>query len=1441
MPMVTRIHLADCGWHEAYYPGTTIPLVNPRTDLPAHTVFSLENTGGKTSFLALVLSCFDTDERHFLKTQINRSQRFRDYFGTRPGFIIVEWLHASRQSSFLEPQRLVTGQVVVPRGEGTRRELERFFFTFRSTGQLTFDALPVPGLAGGGPDGLQAVQHWLHEMRSAHPGNFQSFTNQGDWRRKLAEEQVDTTLLRAQVKFNRNEGGIEEFLDFRDESDFIRKFFELTIPDEEALRVRAVLEVHVDKLADRPELARRRDGLHRLQEHYAPFVAAAAAYRTARADRQDSFEQAAALRDALDGRARHLLAQAGQHRADAEHHGRRAAEADAAARQARQTVDLVSLEQARRRAREAARCLADAAQRHRDAEDNHRLHAAALALAGIDRLRSDSQGLQRSIDAADADLAPHRDRLARMGADLKATLLHHVARRREDQAEHERAHRSLQDDAARTDGRRQTLLRTRDTAREETTRFATMLDAAARAVERLRKQGVLEAGESAADAAVRHQRAADDAEAKARAFEAEAAAEDARRQACLERRTTLSEDRARLDTGLERDRAAAHAYAEAGERLASDPDLSRITGEPRVDPESEAVAAVLTQAAEEARGALRRSEDMRHNLTQVLEVLEEAGLEGVGRDTLAISRHLRDAGILDAQPYAAWLVQVTPAIDEVRRLAAADPARFAGIWVPNRDALEAARRAIANGPEPDRPLVVAIPGDSTADATGDRFVIPHPRDAAYSRHAARDRQSRVEDEVQDLARRIDELRPWLERLEDLHRRHAEWRRASPQRHELHERIAGAERERAVRDRELEELATKAGRATPRGPRLAAVTPLTLVPRPWSTGTAPGGPGNSSRNTSVTWTTGSANNSRTPSRAEQAERDGEAALAERDRLNDQARARAAEARAAAREAAELETEADAVTPVSGPGSVHPTLAALRGDFIAGHRNLEALEGGRVDRLRGEKDGVDKQLVRAEEKYRTEHHRLDRDRVRVLLEQGLQEDDARKALEALEDARAELTDAEVEERDTRRQVEQEQRRFAETFGAGAAGDLSGTEDLDAVRRNAQVDAETREREARRHQQDARAAESNAAAAEAAAGTCRNRAREITGHLPDGFGASGRVAQVPDDLALDDAVDTLVRTLRDGNRILADADQALRERHDEVLRFARSPRFSGLKGEGEVAVNLDNNSVHDAGDAAEQTARLIGERLASIDHDLSRLDHDLATCVGELDMLLRKALGILRRMVRDGRIPDGVPRFGGQSVFRIRTDLARLGSDRRRDILEQYVTDLAESRRVPDTGQNLAAELVDRLRVARGSSRLGIRILKPKGEGETEYMPVEQTAVSGGELLTAAMMIYLVVARLRAEELHGTTGDAGILMMDNPLGKANKTLLVKTQIGLADAMGIQLFYATGIQDTNALAEFENIVRLRRARRELGTDRIHLAVEAMQAHLDRLEPAGG
>ena len=62
--------------------------------------------------------------------------------------------------------------------------------------------------------------------------------------------------------------------------------------------------------------------------------------------------------------------------------------------------------------------------------------------------------------------------------------------------------------------------------------------------------------------------------------------------------------------------------------------------------------------------------------------------------------------------------------------------------------------------------------------------------------------------------------------------------------------------------------------------------------------------------------------------------------------------------------------------------------------------------------------------------------------------------------------------------------------------------------------------------------------------------------------------------------------------------------------------SPDFSRLEGEREVALHLSASDSLAAAAHAPGTAKLIDDRLKSIEHDLSRLDDDLQACIDELD---------------------------------------------------------------------------------------------------------------------------------------------------------------------------------------------------------------------------------
>ena len=1441
MRYVTRIHLSDCGWHEAYFPGTTIDFRDPRTGVPGHTVFSLENTGGKTSFLSLVLSCFDTHEKRFLKTLIRPNQRFGDYFGDTPAFILVEWDLSGGQESLLEPGRLVTGQVVVKRGDGRQREIDRRFFTFRSAPGLTFDRIPAPGLDGFGDygrlNGYRDVQRWLHEMRSGHPGNFQDFDRHKDWKRKLAEERIDTELLAAQVDFNRSEGGIEDFLNFRSESQFVRKLLSMTMPDSEAGAVRAVVEEHVGRLSNLPQLERRRDAMRRLQERFAPFVETADKEQSARADVAHRSRHAVSLQAALAGHGKDASHRASKLSEEASGHEAAAEVAAARCREARVLHASATVEIARRE-HEAARALAETRERELDeAKRRKRLLAGAVARRDINDDRARSDDLRRAIDAQHADLQPLRDELCAVGADLQATL----GRRAVDLRERQRA-QSAEAETRRSAAHEAGIARA---AADESARVERL---AAGRIERdiehagsfraaLEQEQVLEPDESAEAASQRHTQAARTAEAEVRELRRQADAKAREAKEHLQIQAELKAER----SGLEAEIGSARENVREGEAkrraLAFHSTILELTGESEVDPDADGVARVLGQARSRNIVMLRDAERRQEVLDADRESLEATGLASIDKDVRAVAERLRDSGIRDAQPYAVYLSEILRSPEEIREFAESDPARFAGVAVPGRDALERAREALKSLPILSRPVVVAVAADVPGDAPDDRFVLPVDEAAAYDREAARELQRRIEDSLAEIAESIRAEQDRIEHLDSAHRDLEAWRerfgggrleeaRRGIERREarvleigreiedLSERVAADERDaRACRDGASEQE-SQAHACSERARRAREHHET------WESQVE-------------SWRLARLRHEHAAQAAEQRAREKEA---EREKLEREARDHAEQARKAAEEAASIETEIGNIAYTGSGGQARDSLDALRRDYQRRLETLASLEDERVEGLRWQKHEIDRRVTEQEERFARAFGDLDRIEVDAeTARDGLQE--AAVAAEAdLETARTNAADARSEAKGVGKEYDSEKERRIKEVYPEPLVDLHAldAEKVAGIAPEAERTIVEQESIRVREAGAARRTRAEAERDECLAKDCENWVDILGGPVgddstpPEGMDLP-REGQIP---AL---VSAAISSLRQAQDVLNEARCGVYESYEDVRKFTSSDEFRRIESERAVAAHLRESDALAAATNAHRTAGLIDDRLKTIEHDLSRLDDDLQACVAELERLLGTALHIVRRMVRDGRIPEHVPRFGGEPVFRMGADLSRVAVAQRKDILRSYISDLAEADRVPETGQDIATELMGSMTAALGRETLGIRLLKPKGEGDTEHMPIDKVTVSGGELLTAAMMIYLVLARLRAESMHRGAGEAGILVMDNPLGKANKALLLKTQIGLADAMGIQLFYTTGVQDTSALAEFENIVRLRRSSQSRGTRRIHVEVEAMHAHIDK------
>ena len=1447
MRYVTRIHLSDCGWREAFYPGTTIDLCNPRTGRPEHTVFSLENTGGKTSFLALVLSCFDTHEKRFLKTLIRPNQRFGDYFGNVPAFIVVEWDLSGGQETFLAPLRLVTGQVVMPRGEGRERELDRRFFAFRTAPGLALESIPAPGLEGfdrsGRLNGHRDVARWLHEMRSGYPGNFQDFAKHKDWKVRLAQEKIDTVLLANQVDFNRSEGGIEDFLNFRNESEFVRKFLSMTVPDSEAVAVHGVLADHVRRLSDLPQLERRRDALRELAERFAPFVETADAERSARGEVARVNRHAASLRAALARHGGDASRRAAGFAEEASGHETAAEAAAATCREARVRHASATVESARRR-HEAARKLAATRERElAEAKARRRLLEGALVFREIHDGQLRSAQLQRAIDAQHADLEPRRDELRTMGADLKATLGQRAGDSRERQRALTAEAGTLKAEAREAAEARRNAEESARVDHREVSRIEQNIQYAQKFRDELERKGVLEPGESAEAAAERHVQAARSAGAEAQKLRRRADDKDGEAKEHLRQQSALTAERSGLDVEIRSARKDVQEGEATRRALAVDSTILKLTGESEVDPDADSVAHVLSRAKSESADSARDSERRHETLEADRESLESAGLASIDKDVREVADRLRESGIQDAQPYAKYLSGILGSPAEVRRFAELDPARFVGVAVPNRDSLERAREVLKPVPTLRRPVVVAVGADVPGGGPDDGFVLPVDEDAAYDRTAARELQGRIEATLEEIAESIRVEQERFERLEVLLRDIGAWReRFGGGR--LDERCRSIDRKETRAAEIVREIAalTAQSAADERDARACRARADETERQAHACSEHEG----RAREHHKRWESQVGNWHSARLRHEHAARASEQSAreeaAKRDAREEEARDRERQAAEAGSLAADLEREAGAVTYALPGGRVRDDLDALRRDYEQRLQDLLALEGERVDHLRGQQAEIDRMVAKNEDRMAKKFGDLGR--VELAAEagrDGLQEAaDVAEAAAHTAGTRAAEALGRTENADKEYRSEKEQR--TREVQPQPLVDLRSI-DFKEIDRIVQVAEQTIAEQEALKEDETRAAQR----ARGEAARNESLARDCGSWVDTLGGVMGEDAPSADDIELppDEEIPKLFTITVSSLKRAQDGRNEARARvyasYENIRKFANSAGFRQIESEAEVAAHLHESDALVAAHNARKTAGLVEDRLKTIEHDLSRLEGDLDACVGELDRLLNTARSIIRRMIRDGRIPQHVPRFGGQPVFRMSADLSRVAPTQRREILRSYVSDLAEADRVPQTGQDVAAELIDRMAKALGRSTLGIRLLKPKGEGDTEHMPIDQVTVSGGELLTAAMMIYLVLARLRAESMHGGPGESGVLIMDNPLGKANKALLLKTQIGLADAMGIQLFYATGVQDTSALAEFENIVRLRRSRRSSGTGRIHVEVEAIRTHIDKLADGGG
>lgn len=220
-------------------------------------------------------------------------------------------------------------------------------------------------------------------------------------------------------------------------------------------------------------------------------------------------------------------------------------------------------------------------------------------------------------------------------------------------------------------------------------------------------------------------------------------------------------------------------------------------------------------------------------------------------------------------------------------------------------------------------------------------------------------------------------------------------------------------------------------------------------------------------------------------------------------------------------------------------------------------------------------------------------------------------------------------------------------------------------------------------------------------------------------------------------------------------------------------------------------------------------LASRVAALNSDLEGMAKARETLASQLSGHVTDLLQRLDQASRFSAFPEGDAPWSGQKFLTIRykkPDLAALTAQ-----MHESVDALASNQRT----RNLKGiDVVIRCLLAAVPRGFTAEVMKPNASHRLDRIPVEEMSrvFSGGQELTGAILLYCALAALRTSPgPRSRTRNGGLLLLDNPIGRANAGYLVDIQMQMAAALGIQLIYTTGLSDEDVTSRFPMRIQLR------------------------------
>ncbi|BBO56961.1 hypothetical protein [Cobetia sp. AM6] len=314
MWLIKRVYMDGAGHEEAFYKDLTLDYIGmthavdqsadssrsisaKNVKAVASTYQQLVNGGGKSTYIALLLSVFEPSVNDFTQYLANRRQseyHYRNYFHQELSVILVEMVNEAGQT-------LLLGHAHQRRGD----DVDRVLFICDTPDSLLdtpFDEVPSYSRAEYNPElrpyanTLHSFEGWLNLKAGGSGGvHWRKTRVIKEWRAFLLEQRINIDLIKTMVTFNSEEGGLTKFIDYKTEQDFLGAFFACTMSKDTTEQLRVLVAHEVERQGELETIRRNESFLRDVRSNWQTFLEPARQLESTQAQQRqmaDSFREA---------------------------------------------------------------------------------------------------------------------------------------------------------------------------------------------------------------------------------------------------------------------------------------------------------------------------------------------------------------------------------------------------------------------------------------------------------------------------------------------------------------------------------------------------------------------------------------------------------------------------------------------------------------------------------------------------------------------------------------------------------------------------------------------------------------------------------------------------------------------------------------------------------------------------------------------------------------------------------------------------------------------------------------------------------------------------------------------------------------------------------------------------------------------------------------------